>query len=196
MRYVSIDLETTGLDPATCDVIEFAAVIDDLDNQAPLDNLPVFHAYIHHGLFQGQAYALSMHTRIFRVLATGKGAEGALCVEPGELGKLFAKFLWHHQYHDKITAAGKNFAGFDLQFLRRLPNFDDDVQFHHRVIDPGLLWWRCGEDRQLPDMATCLKRAGYDKQVSHTAVEDAMDVIRLIRKAAELRVEGGFHVRG
>ena len=31
MKYCSIDLETTGLNPKTSDIIEFGAVLDDLE---------------------------------------------------------------------------------------------------------------------------------------------------------------------
>jgi hypothetical protein len=46
-RYLSIDIETTGLDPETCQVIEFSAVIDTIRPDAgPVDELPSFHAYL------------------------------------------------------------------------------------------------------------------------------------------------------
>ena len=44
MIYVSIDIETTGVDPKIHDIVEFGAVIDDLANPQPLDKLPRFHA--------------------------------------------------------------------------------------------------------------------------------------------------------
>ncbi len=34
MRYVSIDIETLGLDPTCCDIVEFGAVIDDLESDS------------------------------------------------------------------------------------------------------------------------------------------------------------------
>ena len=45
MKYVSIDIETTGLHEDECDIIEFGAVIDDLRVMAPISKLPVFHCY-------------------------------------------------------------------------------------------------------------------------------------------------------
>ena len=69
MQYVSIDIETTGLDEYTCDTIEFGAIIDNLNFQKPFDELPKFHAYVVLPRYQGEPYALSMHAEIFRRIA-------------------------------------------------------------------------------------------------------------------------------
>ena len=37
MLYCSIDIETTGLNPKTCDIVQFAAVLDNLADPQPLD---------------------------------------------------------------------------------------------------------------------------------------------------------------
>ena len=36
-------------------------------------------------------------------------------------------------------------------------------------------------DERLPDSKTCYERAGLDDKVAHTAVEDALAVVRLVR---------------
>ena len=46
MKYISIDLETTGLSSETCEVIEFGAVLDDLTTLQPIESLPKI-SYIH-----------------------------------------------------------------------------------------------------------------------------------------------------
>ena len=69
MYYLSIDIETTGLNPQTCDIIEFAAILDDLSNPQPVDSLPYFHAYIKQECFNGEPYALSMHSKTFEKIA-------------------------------------------------------------------------------------------------------------------------------
>jgi hypothetical protein len=42
MKYVSIDIETGGLD-ARYSLLEFAAVVEDTADQLPLEELPTFH---------------------------------------------------------------------------------------------------------------------------------------------------------
>jgi hypothetical protein len=46
MKYVSIGIETTGLDPAKHSIIEFAAVIDDLSKATPIQDLASFRALV------------------------------------------------------------------------------------------------------------------------------------------------------
>ena len=94
MKYVSIDLETTGLDPETCDIIEIGAVIDDLEARGeqgearlPIKDLPKFHAYVVKESYQGEPYALSMHPKIFKRIATKE--DGYLYLQPEEVGKVF-----------------------------------------------------------------------------------------------------------
>ena len=79
-----------------------------------------------------------------------------------------------------LTPAGKNFASFDRQFLKRLPRFEQVVKLSHRTIDPAILFFRLDDDK-LPDSKTCYERAGLDGKVAHTAVEDALAVVRLVR---------------
>ena len=81
---------------------------------------------------------------------------------------------------ETVTPAGKNFASFDRQFLKRLPEFEKLVKLHHRTLDPAMLYWQVG-DEKLPDSKTCYERAGMDPKVAHTALEDALAVVRLIR---------------
>ncbi len=42
MKYVSIDIETTGTDEKIHQIIEFAAIIEDSENQLNFDEIPKF----------------------------------------------------------------------------------------------------------------------------------------------------------
>lgn len=209
MKYVSIDLETTGLNPETCQIVEFAAVLDDLENPKPIEQLPKFQAYIvtdavavYHQLgevYTGEPYALSMHSAIFRRIA--KRESGFQYLERDVLMKEFRKFLVANNWMPKpeisgrtdlehgkinITAAGKNFGVFDLPFLKKHVWDWDNIQFEHRVIDPAM-FFLTPQDQKVPDSATCLKRAGLDDVVAHTALEDALMVVRLVRKGLNIQ---------
>ena len=50
------------------------------------------------------------------------------------------------------------------------------------------MFWRPFEDEELPDSKTCMERAGIDGKVAHTAVEDALAVVRMIRYAVSQEV--------
>jgi len=195
MRYVSIDIETTGLDPQACQILEFGAVIDDLTGldaePTPVEKLPTFHAYIDNrhvtgGLgclvnlpyVYGDPYALSMHPKILRRIATHE--EGFTYLETKELPIEFMEWCRLHDI-DEVIPAGKNYGPFDHQFLKLLPGWAEEVNMTHRSIDPSMLWIT-PEDEVPPSLSVCLERAGYDPNVAHTAVEDALDVVRVVRE--------------
>lgn len=173
IKYVSIDIETTGLDPDKCQIIEFGAVID---SGYPLDKLPRFRRLMQYERFYGEPHALSMHAVLFEAIA----AKSKDCCHPDYLMMEFGNWLVSHGYssHEKVVVAGKNFGSFDLQFLRRLDRFDY-VKFHHRFIDPGMLRW--SGKGGIPSLGEMLLGLGLSTGVGHTAVEDALDVIRVIR---------------
>lgn len=187
--YVSIDIETTGLDSNNHMILSIGAVIDDW--VSPVDSLPKFHCYIDSGtLLQGSAYALSMHPKILRFIATGgkerePDQEGIKIIPSDDVSSYFLRWLqeWGIKPVDQhITAAGKNFAGFDQQFLKRLPLWERYIRTQRRVIDPGNLYFDPRQDKgELPNMQTCMIRAGLPGTVKHTALEDAMTVVKLIR---------------
>lgn len=171
MKYISLDIETTGLDPVRCQVLEIALVWEDTDDIRPIEELPSFHCYVDHPEIRGNAYALQMNQKILQEIAAGKG------VAAGNVSGLIQDFLTTVSGSDtlRLTVAGKNVAGFDLPFLRNggLLQFD---RFLHRVIDPGSVFvdW---SKKCLPSLGDLTGR-----KVAHTALEDARDVIRILRR--------------
>lgn len=189
MKYASIDIETLGLNPHNCSIIEIAAVLDDLSVRHPLEVLPTFHCYVlpAHGVYLGEPYAMSMHPQILRRIA--KREPGYTYLHPNEVAESFEAFLDLHGYGHvdngpKLNVAGKNYASFDSRFLERLDNWEQFVPTAHRTIDPAILFYREG-DEKLPGTELCLERAGIaiDEKATHTAVHDARVVIQLVRAA-------------
>ena len=176
LPYVSIDIETTGLDPQTCQILEIGAVYDDWTR--PIPHLPEFHCYVTHSYITGNPYALALNAEILRKLANPQKSD--LYLSEDEVAAHLAKWLHPLTGGSVATPAGKNFASFDRQFLKRLPDFERKVRLHHRTIDPAMLFWLPSDDK-LPDSKTCYERAGLDEKVSHTAISDARAVVWLIR---------------
>lgn len=225
MRYLSLDIETSGLDPHQHNILEFGAVLDDLSVQAPLSELPTFHCYVlppSPAGYTGDPYALQMNQAILEEIAKRKqkgryeGRVAPRFVYPSELIYPFASWAMQQglttkpvrppvQDEDavcaadepseiKFVAAGKNVAGFDLPFLRaQLPGFDK-LRISHRVLDPAMLYFDPSTDSVPPDLATCLERAGLESTVTHLAVDDSLQVIRLLRHAYPL-VDGVIQPR-
>ena len=188
MKYISIDIETTGLNHDICNILEFAAVADDLKTQLPLESLPTFQIYILQDHYIGEPYALGIHAEIFKKLANWKKTGINVCT-PADLLPRFHTFLTTSCGHTngdgpiKINVAGKNFGNFDSKFLEKLPHHSLLVKFNHRILDPAILYLDLEKDTDtLPSTETCMKRAGIDGEVKHTALEDALNVVRLLRK--------------
>jgi oligoribonuclease len=187
-KYISIDIETTALDPEKGQMIEFAAVVDRFDGE--IDQLPAFRRLIlpKDGLIRGTAFALAMNAQILyeidQVMKESVGFNPQFCYAH-ELGRQLRHWLDSVGFgYEKPSIAGKNVAGFDFRFLRAETDFFETVKPIHRALDPGPMYWRRELDGfGVPDTATCMRRAGLDPDVKHRALEDARAVCRLIRFA-------------
>jgi len=190
MIYVSIDIETTGLDPKVHDIVEFGAVIDNLSNPLPIDKLPTYQAIFgkENGNYTATPYCMSLHKRIWDALLKNEGN----IMEITDLMYSFSNFLSRNglpfdekkQRYD-VTVAGKNFGSFDWPFLKeKIPAGKAwaGVHFRHRYIDPAILYFDPKVDTEMPNMELCLGRAGIKEEVTHGAVPDALQVVKLIRK--------------
>ena len=100
----------------------------------------------------------------------------------GALGFSLALIMqfWMMGYDWPMIIGGKNFASFDLQFLKHQTNFLNSVRMSHKVLDPGVLCLE-PEDESVPSLDTCLKRVGIEKEVAHNTIDDALDVVVVLR---------------
>jgi len=197
MKYVSIDIETTGLDSESCQILQIGAVIEDTNNPMDYEDLPKFQCIVEHLEYSGQPTALSMNSWIFKILSGLEGIkkEARLdyrkthnIIPVGLVAKSLQMWLINNGLIPesttepvKITAAGKNFASFDKQFLQKLPNWGPSIQIRQRIIDPAVMVTNWKEDSTLPNLNTCLQRLELPGEVTHDALADAWDVIRVIR---------------
>ncbi len=183
MKYCSLDIETSGLNPNTCDIIEFGAVVDNLWGQPPLESLPTFHRYIYRPSYRGEPFALAMHGHIFKKICDRQGE----VTTTENLVEEFYDFLVANGFQKKpgevlFNVAGKNFAMFDKNFIDLLPKHPDKkIKYHHRILDPAMLYLNKTDAEVLPGSQECMKRAGLDGEVAHTALEDAFMVVKLLR---------------
>ena len=201
MKYVSIDIETTGLDRDLCKILSIGAVIEDTNNPLPLDELPTFHCAILRDSFHGEFVAINMNAKLIETITrykTSKTLEEkkSISIETGMrflredevLHNLAPWLLMNGIPADSntsnkiyITVAGKNFATFDKVFLEKLPRWRELISIRQRIIDPSILFTDWESDESLPSLLQCKQRAGISGEVTHNAVEDAMDVIQILR---------------
>lgn len=226
MKYVSIDCETSGLNPEKCQVLSIGAVVEDTNNLLPLEELPTFHCAILHNEIHGELFALNMNKDLMSKIVEYQTAKGEAAKEAVEkkYNMIFRKEkdavveFWKFLIRSKviefdlelrghiqwdvenecsypligpntpvshITVAGKNFATFDKLFLERLPRWKQLFKIRQRTIDPTILYTSWSTDESLPNLSTCKNRAGLGTTVTHNADEDAMDIIKLMRKQYE-----------
>jgi len=227
MKYISLDIETTGLNKNENQIVEVGAVLDDIGSTTPIEKLPKFRAVLLHGEMLMGSYCAKLHrdlwAEIQRLFKSG-GAdqipedlyllasvhdEGIKHVEshclgttnkvytqddpwtyycyPGMFEVLFSNWLCRvlplpsDASKIKINVAGKNPGSFDIPFLEALPGWKGLIDFRRRVLDPAS---HCiqPDDEHIPDLQECLKRCGLEGTVDHTAVKDAIDIIRVIRQ--------------
>jgi len=74
MKYVVIDLETTGVPGKDgpiedLQILEFGAIIEDTNNPLAYDDIPKYNRIILHDKIQGGVFALNMNSRIIEILA-------------------------------------------------------------------------------------------------------------------------------
>ncbi len=198
MRYLSIDIETTGLNPKKNQMVEFGAVIEDMTNPEAIGDLPSFRAVIVSPTdeYQISPFVMQMHTALFEAIGS---SDKRLLAEHGayqaeghtqrhefwytyatNLERLFFAWVTKHNVFTakgKIIPAGKNFFGFDYRFIEPLMQ---NIKFHHRCLDP-VMYYLKATDRKPPDLQLCCERANIEMSNYHTAIGDARMVIELIR---------------
>ena len=205
MIYVSIDIETTGVDFENCQILEIGAIIEDTEKQLSFNQIPKFKCIIKHSLYTGHSYAINMNSRIFKILADYQNLHGEHLtnyqkkyniLNDYEVADAFYDFLLENGYEAqapkiekkkkqriRIVAAGKNYSAFDGRFLSEdIPRWNERLIVSHKVVDPGVLYVDWKNDTEVPGLGECKKRAGLDEVVSHNALEDAWDVIQILRK--------------
>ena len=204
MKIVSIDIETTGLHRHLGHgIIEFAAVLDDTknwydkkkNNNDPKSYLPMFHCYIVDPNRKWSKELLTnpkFENHQLMVKRIKNREEGYDYFAPEEMVKKFAEFLMANGYkmsNDSrflgkilINPLGKNFGSFDMQWLERVPTWNDFFVLNPRSVDPGMLYLTPTSDRVVPSMQKCFGLAGIDDIVDHTALSDAYYTLLVVRK--------------
>jgi len=188
---VACDIETTGLDPDNNQILELGAAIWDISKPLNLETIPQINYVVKHDVYIGSPFALQLNQRIFKVLAFDNGSDEYQeiynIISSDWLMASFKEWLSDHGVDTTkhIVFAGKNFGAFDLQFIKKL-NYDL-LKISHRFIDPGNLYWCPAIDgSKLPDLNTCLKRAGVNRHITHKAVDDAKDVLTVINARIDM----------
>lgn len=184
MRLISIDIETTGLDPSYCSVLEVGAVIFD-PQPVPGENCfraRPFECLLKHDRVQGEPYALQMNQEIMQELAGVKKTHVSI-LNATEFTTRFRDFIVKHSGGVKLHPCGKNYGSFDQQFLQRIPGWNQNVKplLNFRSLDVGSLYFN-PRDEKILGLPQCLERIGCSGTVTHRALDDALAVMTAVTR--------------
>lgn len=99
------------------------------------------------------------------------------------LSMMISQFLQNAEVEPTYNIAGKNFAGFDKNFLAKYYQLERTIldKASHKVLDVGSMYVDPIKDECLPSLDECLERAGLSEEVPHTAVADAILVVKAVQ---------------
>jgi len=192
MIYLSINIETTGLNERNNQMLEFGAIIEDSNKLLSFEDAPKFRAILPYQELTGSPFALNMNKELIEIISKyysfvdkTKQSEFARennIIHPENLPLAFFNFLDDNGLSDlQIPVAGKNFEDFDKKFIDKIFVVYETF-YHRRFIDPTTSFIDFNKDKHSPSLLECKKRAGLSSVVSHTALGDAWDMIELLRK--------------
>ena len=221
MIYISVDVETTGLEKDRYQILSIGAILEDTTKKLGFEEIPKFHAAILHNEITGSPFAINMNSKIIEAVAQYQNAEdqdekndivhmtGMQFYQEDQVVEGFYRWLFDNGLVDfdpllagqmvkiengksypaltskmkpvTINVAGKNFASFDKHFLERLPRWKQVIRVRQRIIDPSVIFTSWNEDKSMPSLYECKQRAKIQGIVTHDALEDAWDVIQLLR---------------
>ncbi len=209
MKYISIDTETTGLDASRDMLLELALVVADTEKPFELTTDNSLRIVFCRKKITGTIEAITLNNQLLQELldinrkyfSLEEDEPGAAKVfhqenntlyinlDKGEyfteevLEQTINNFLVQNgiEKEERLNIAVKNLASFDQDFLEALVALKLAIikRMHHRVLDVGSMYLQV-EDRQVPALKTCMERAGIVGEVTHTAIEDAVLVIKCI----------------
>ena len=223
MKFISMDTETTGLNPDTCQLLSFGAIVEDTEKKLPFNQIPKFHCAIlrsERDILQGELFALNMNRNLIERITQYSIAKtqeekdeivqktGMIFLREEEVVKAFYHFLINagvitperdatktveiingktypmlttNMKPSHLNVAGKNFHSGDQAYIERLPRWKQVFRIRNRHIDPSVLFMDWKNDESMPNLSVCKERAKVDGIVTHDALEDAWDVIQLLR---------------
>jgi oligoribonuclease (3'-5' exoribonuclease) len=205
-----IDTETTAIKPENGELLSFACVLEDTNNIKPVEELPFFYCVFRHSTLKGEPYALNMNKGLIQEISEGKskdllnienftfkfnrflrnnGLESHPEIEvqvemaSGNLNSI-SRMVVDPNFKNpvKVKACGKNFGTFDKGWIeQKIPDFNTFFQFNHRVMDVGPLFVDFKNDEWILNLSDCMHRAGVQGKVTHNALQDCYDLIKVLR---------------
>lgn len=182
MRFLAMDIETTGIDPKTADILELGVVLRDTAYPSFCEKLCIKvkakrweSSCIKWHRDQGNLdYHLDLNYR----------------VDPDEVCNILSSWFIGNGICEPLTVVGKNFGSFDLRFLCKLPGYlkDGKFRFHKtRIYDVGMAY---AQGLNIPTLSEIITTIDYNTWTQplwvqelkpHQALWDAWTVSEIVR---------------
>lgn len=209
MKYISIDTETTGLDANRDMLLELGLVVADTEKPFQLTADNSLRIVFCRKNITGSIYAIDLNNKLLKEILeintqyfpVKKDESRAtklfhqenntvyINLDKGEyyleeiLEKTINNFLIQNgiEGEERLNIAGENFSNCDKYFLNTIVGLKSTItnRMRHRVLDIGSMYLQA-EDKNLPSLKTCLERAGIIEEVPHSAIKDAVLVIKCV----------------
>lgn len=185
--YISIDIETTGIDKRS-EILQISGVIDD---GGKLEDLETFDFAIkHESIDYCEPYALGMNADLLKKMMDKDfkcySPRDAITTLISKLCDFNEKYLDEKGKKQQILFAGKNVASFDIPkikaFIKKHGSGYNNEVFnslcHYKTLDIGSLYFDVyGDNVTLSKINKLIGR----NEVSYNTLDDAWDVIYAVR---------------
>lgn len=191
---VSIDIETTGLDPHLHDIWEISIMpfisTDNKDFNIPINKNNIIGDYkILPYTFKARMRPQNPMSMQQKALEVGKVTKEVLMAIPTNLYQVLNGFYeWKLEMYPeyRFIPVGHNYASFDKQFLiAKMNSFNYDQNFSHHCLDTKIIakWlqsngYDLGKKLSLQGLRSHFKLNNEDK--AHTSEGDCLTTIRLL----------------
>ena len=153
MKMLSLDVETTGLDPNVHGIIQLGGVL--FESTAPVgQSLKMLEIDLHYDGLVWDSYCLALH-RNWLLKNSSIEAKANLFVRERALDWFIVNLNCGGE--DQLVITGKN-PWFDIGFCRALPNTLFSRQRRIYLCDPAN-WYVRRSDDKMPSLARCKQRA-------------------------------------
>ena len=193
MKYLSIDLEATGLEENAY-IIEFAAVPIDTETNY-IDTNNSFHTFVRCPSFEVLKPELNEWVIKNNETLIKKANSSGLQIE--DFKNRFINYLksdslkkYKNEKFNNFTILGKSLNSIDIPFLNRDLGWDTMKEvFHHQVLDVSSVARLAIDLKKIPTNCSSgshlAKHLGFG-EVAHTALEDAILTAKIYFKLIEL----------
>jgi hypothetical protein len=191
MKYIALDIVTTGPSPERHQILQIVAIADNLEKPGvPVQNLPRFDSTLDPIDIVGDPFALAENEHILRTIASKRGY-----ITDGDPDTVLQKFSeWVRATRTSNSTDPVVVVGTDIH-QKSLPFLSHHSRKLHALnwyvpVDVRLFSLEKG-DKTLPEMQSCLIRSlgNSDTYVKQDALNNACNIVRLMRAHFETEAE-------